>query len=885
MLDINKKPGDKLYAEEVNLMVNSINEKVTSTEGLGLSEVNFTTQLLNKLNGLTNYDDTSLREALQTEITRAIGSESNLQTAISKVASDLATFITGDPDADNVINRWQEVVSFLSGITEDKDLAGMLLDLKSQINQDVQTMLVAYYTSKQVDDAFVKKVVGSRLMTEEEALKLSGLSAVDLNPILNAIDHKYGPEDTYNKSDIDTKIEEARIALNLTQEQLASLNVNLTPITTELAEINLFPVKGKKLIVFGDSLSDAGSGSMDSPNIGQSWPKYVVQNLNLHASSLTIANGGACLRDKVDTTLNPNKGTWSASQNVLSNQVYALLDHYKRNKGTATEFVPDIMIVMIGTNDTSTSYPISNWDSFIGDWDSIMYNYELVDQDYQMLDITKNEDLTRYNKLKSFRSKFLGAYRWTLETLLTNFPNSMIYIMPPLHNAGDRGKNLFILHDYIRKIATYYSSPFIDVMGECGLSRFSENRKDKGWDNNWYTFDGTHPSFVGRPLIGNYIAQKIKTMYFNKISITAKKTDQDITKNYYTITSTIANADSKFGSITPEGATQVEEGKSLTVQIKANAGYRVSEILVDGSTVPLSDSYIFSNVTRNHTLIVTFEVEPIEPIPLSLNSISINDGSETTYSKYVTVKLNFSGTPTHYKLSESEDLSSIEWVVYSGDISFTLSDEYSEKTLYAQLKDNNIESEKKNASIVYQESAVKKKICRIGFQHAISNTSTVFDDSAKINKLNEGLGKNYILYDIDKKEFASLHVIVAGWGIYAGQGNITGDDSGLFPDIYLNKNAQWNSGYSTKDIPCEYVITLSPGVYKVKLFINSRANPDLSQCNYNVNGIVKQPSASFHDNFHDWSIIYENVEVTDTLTLKWIGATIAPINVVEIEEL
>lgn len=138
---------------------------------------NLTDILLNKLNGLSNYDDTALRESLTSEISRAKEAEGGLYTAIKKVASDLSTFITGDPDADNIINRWQEVVAFLSGITEEKDLAGLLLDLRTQMTEDIASTLSSYYTSGQVDDKFVAKVIGSRLMTEDEGRKIAGLDA------------------------------------------------------------------------------------------------------------------------------------------------------------------------------------------------------------------------------------------------------------------------------------------------------------------------------------------------------------------------------------------------------------------------------------------------------------------------------------------------------------------------------------------------------------------------------------------------------------------------------------------------------------------------------------------------------------------------------------
>lgn len=165
--------GDYATRDEIPVLPDNIviDPNYTHTDN------NLTDILLEKLNGLGNYDDSTLREALTSEVSRAKEVEGDLDKAIKKVASDLSTFITGDPDADNVINRWQEVVAFLSGITEEKDLAGLLMDLRTQMTEDVATKLSGYYTSGQVDDKFVARVIGSRLMTEDEGRKIAGLGA------------------------------------------------------------------------------------------------------------------------------------------------------------------------------------------------------------------------------------------------------------------------------------------------------------------------------------------------------------------------------------------------------------------------------------------------------------------------------------------------------------------------------------------------------------------------------------------------------------------------------------------------------------------------------------------------------------------------------------
>lgn len=147
-----------------------------------------------KLAGLQNYDDTTVKASLQEEINRATEAESNLDAAVKKVASDFAAFLSGDPDADDLINRWQEVTAFLQGITEEKTLSGMLLGVKQEINESVTAKLADYYTSSRIDELFVKKLVGSRLITEEEATKLSGLQNYDDTAIVDRVNTLEGKQ-------------------------------------------------------------------------------------------------------------------------------------------------------------------------------------------------------------------------------------------------------------------------------------------------------------------------------------------------------------------------------------------------------------------------------------------------------------------------------------------------------------------------------------------------------------------------------------------------------------------------------------------------------------------------------------------------------------------
>ena len=70
----------------------------------------------------------------------------------------------------------------------------------------------------------------------------------------------------------------------------------------------------------------------------------------------------------------------------------------------------------------------------------------------------------------------------------------------------------------------------------------------------------------------------------------------------YTITAT-SNGN---GSITPAGVTTVQEGGSQSYTIKADNGYHISDVKVNGVSVGAVESYPFTNVRSNQTIAVTF---------------------------------------------------------------------------------------------------------------------------------------------------------------------------------------------------------------------------------------------------------------------------------------
>lgn len=70
----------------------------------------------------------------------------------------------------------------------------------------------------------------------------------------------------------------------------------------------------------------------------------------------------------------------------------------------------------------------------------------------------------------------------------------------------------------------------------------------------------------------------------------------------YSITASVGSG----GSISPSGSVKVTNGGSKTFDIKADSGYFISDVLVDGKSIGAVDSYTFSNVIAAHTIRAVF---------------------------------------------------------------------------------------------------------------------------------------------------------------------------------------------------------------------------------------------------------------------------------------
>lgn len=90
-----------------------LNNKVDKVDGKQLSTEDFTTLLKQKLDDLSNYDDTAIQES------------------VSKLRTDLDTLVSGDTTT--AIKTFNEVIAFLDGLEDTEDLASIIASIEQQI--------------------------------------------------------------------------------------------------------------------------------------------------------------------------------------------------------------------------------------------------------------------------------------------------------------------------------------------------------------------------------------------------------------------------------------------------------------------------------------------------------------------------------------------------------------------------------------------------------------------------------------------------------------------------------------------------------------------------------------------------------------------------------
>ena len=93
------------------------------------------------------------------------------------------------------------------------------------------------------------------------------------------------------------------------------------------------------------------------------------------------------------------------------------------------------------------------------------------------------------------------------------------------------------------------------------------------------------------------------------------------------VTHSIIAATTTGGSISPSGSVTVNKGDNQEFTITPNNDYSIGDVMVDGESQGAINSYEFKNVTEDHTISVTFTVNPPPLVTHVITATAITGGS------------------------------------------------------------------------------------------------------------------------------------------------------------------------------------------------------------------------------------------------------------------
>ncbi|MBQ1654060.1 MAG: hypothetical protein II060_09750, partial [Bacteroidales bacterium] len=132
----------------------------------------------------------------------------------------------------------------------------------------------------------------------------------------------------------------------------------------------------------------------------------------------------------------------------------------------------------------------------------------------------------------------------------------------------------------------------------------------------------------------------------NSYTIQNVTTEQTINATFTQISYTITASAGNGGTITPSGNINVNCGENKEFVIAADEGYIISDIIVDGQSVGSENSYLFTNVTSDHTISATFEIIPADEVVIVVNADTEGGSVSPTGTQTITEGEDFTFTVT-----------------------------------------------------------------------------------------------------------------------------------------------------------------------------------------------------------------------------------------------
>lgn len=263
------------------------------------------------------------------------------------------------------------------------------------------------------------------------------------------------------------------------------------------------PLSETQVLIFGDSITDCCSISVNtsSETTSYSWRNPSNSYVDDDSQTIEFSMWPKILKDSQPCGEIRNYAKSGASyktqtresgyerQNLQYQIDVALNDlDNPNNVFEVDDFVPDIVIFALGTNDGAPN------DTYQDAMDATVLDGNAIDVDATIsaLDDTKT--------ISSARKAYMRIKK--------AFPMAQIYIVLPIQRA-DNNTNLGDLHTYLEKMAQRYSCIIIDGAFTSGITRDGNTMNQLGE----YLKDGLHPNEKGQNLMARMIISSLLSHY------------------------------------------------------------------------------------------------------------------------------------------------------------------------------------------------------------------------------------------------------------------------------------------------------------------------------------------------------------------------------------
>lgn len=800
-----KKTGDQLTADEFNELVeeaNKIDHKVEKEPGKGLSTNDYTTEDKNKLSGLENYDDTALNNR------------------VSAVEDKLET-VTG-----TVISFAESEVGTLKYCGKDYPVFELSAELSGVPTTAGESVDIVISDNPLGNELYLNVTCLSIATTGGFAPSAHEVSSVHVDDEMNTIVSIKCKETVTNLKKVILTIRYVKGILSFDTFTLSVPTSELGITSADDVTVTFPSLKYDKKFALSWTTDDAllCVYSYLCKYINK---KYIDDVYNFH-DGMTPTTGftptrvlcgtdgcGNDVRFRVDSgwvsfNANGSDGIHSDSYPypyVRWSEMITFLDFFNTamNHGGGDQTKPLESIEMCGKRlDEETGYfpflllvpgGTTGYEQVAETLDYIYHYHDKNNLNYSVDSLTKECFVQRHGLLgrKIYDGMTLDELRAYIDTQAARDDHPYTYM---------GGHVIADANEQIKWTAAV--KPFLDYLHDT----YGKGGNDSIWfagpaEVYEYLFTRFY-SVISKKIDGDNLEIKVKIarlplFYQREISLLVKKTAR-ITSNVSTLT--VNEQVSRLSHGLKDGNLLINlnyNPKLVDLAEKYTSKYEESS-----RETNKEDALYFANLL-NDDLKAPFlaRINAGDTAPV-LNSISINSGAETTHDQEVSVLLDVTGSISHYKISESSDLSTVAWVEGTfKTIPFNLSSDFGLKTIYAQAKNSFGESGIKSSSITLAEAP------------SVTYTVTALSNNAALGSVSPSTQEVEPGGSVTVTATATTGNIIDSWeGVDSGTGVGTASGTGQVLNVLSDKSVTCN--FKQAPVPSSMKIIvyplISPGV-------------------------------------------------------------------------